>query len=216
MRRTYPINLLRFVRYAAWLGVAIVLGFLALTYFAPEKRALRDERYRLGGPISEIGGPFTLVDHNGRTVTDRDFSGRPTLVFFGFTSCPDVCPTALWNVTELLREVGDSAKDLRVLFISVDPERDTPGKMKDYVSNFDARVIGLTGTADQVGAAAKAYRAYFKKVPRDGGDYTMDHTATVYMMDRAGKFRGTIDVHQAKEASLAKLRRLVTEPPGAD
>ena len=210
-RATPPIIFLRIARYGAWIGVVVLLAVVTWSYFAPEKRVLRDERYQLGGPISEIGGPFTLIDHNGRTVTENEFAGRPTLVFFGFTSCPDVCPTALWNVTELLRQVGDDARDLRVLFISVDPERDTPAKMKDYVSNFDARVVGLTGTLEQVAASAKAYRAYFKKVVQEGGNYTMDHTATVYMMDRNGKFRGTIDVHQAKDASLAKLRRLISE-----
>lgn len=208
--------MLRTVRYAAWIGVVLVGIVLAWSYFAPEKRILPDARYQLSGPISEIGGPFTLVDHNGRTVTEKDFAGKPTMVFFGFTSCPDVCPTALWNVSELLSQLGDGAKDLRVLFISVDPERDTPERLKAYVSNFDSRVVGLTGTADQVAAAAKAYRAYFKKVPQGGGNYTMDHTATVYLMDRAGKFRGTVDVLEAKEASLAKLRRLATDRSGSN
>ena len=209
-------TILRTVRYAAWIGVALVGVFLTWSYFAPEQRAKRDSRYQLSGPISEIGGPFTLIDHNSRTVTEKDFAGKPTMVFFGFTSCPNICPTALWNVSELLRQLGDGAKDLRVLFISVDPERDTPERLKAYVSNFDSRVVGLTGTAEQVAAAVKAYRAYFKKVPQDGGAYTMDHTATVYLMDRSGKFRGTFDVHEAKEASLAKLRRLVMDPAGSN
>lgn len=205
---------LRTVRYAAWAAVVLVGIVLAWTYFAPEQRILRDPRYQLSGPISEIGGPFTLVDHDGRTVSEKDFAGRPTMVFFGFMSCPDVCPTALSNVSELLRQLGDEAKDIRVLFISVDPERDTPERLKTYVSNFDRRVVGLTGSQDQVAAAAKAYRAYFKKVPQDGGNYTMDHTATVYLMDRSGKFRGTVDIHEAKDASLAKLRRLVADSGG--
>lgn len=209
-------SILRTVRYAAWAAVVLVGIVLTWTYFAPEQRVLRDSRYQLSGPISEIGGPFRLVDHSGQIVTEKNFAGRPTMVFFGFTSCPDVCPTALWNVTELLRQLGDEANDLRVLFISVDPERDTPERLKTYVSNFDSRVVGLTGTPEQVAAAAKAYRAYFKKVPQDGGNYTMDHTATVYLMDRAGKFRGTVDIHEAKEASLAKLRRLATDPAGSN
>lgn len=209
-------SILRTVRYAAWAAVVLVGIVLTWTYFAPEQRVLRDPRYQLSGPISEIGGPFTLVDHNGQTVTEKNFAGRPTMVFFGFTSCPDVCPTALSSVSELLRQLGDEAKDMQVLFISVDPERDTTERLKAYVSNFDSRVVGLTGTPEQVAAAAKAYRAYFKKMPQEGGNYTMDHTATVYLMDRAGKFRGTVDVHEAKEASLAKLRRLATDSAGSN
>ncbi len=205
---------LRTVRYVAWIGVVLVGIFLAWSYFAPTTRIVPDARYQLSGPISEIGGPFTLVDHSGQVVTQENFVGKPTMVFFGFTSCPDVCPTALWNVSELLRQLGDSAKDVRVLFISVDPERDTPERFKANISSFDSRIIGLTGAPDQVATAAKAYRAYFKKVLQDGGSYTIDHTATVYLMDRAGKFRGTVDVREAKEASLAKLQRLVAKPAG--
>lgn len=209
-------TVLRVIRYSAWIGVAFLLGALAWYYTQPEKPAVpRDERYQVVGPIADIGGPFTLVDHDGRTVTEKEYAGRPTLVFFGFLSCPDVCPTALSNVSELLEEVGPAASEVKVLFISVDHERDKPADMKNYISNFDPRVVGLTGSADQVAAAAKAYRAYFKKVPRDTGDYSMDHTATVYMMDRSGKFDGTLDIHQARDASLAKLRRLVSNRGGA-
>lgn len=155
------------------------------------------------------GGPFTMVDGQGRTVTERDFKDRPLVVFFGFTHCPDICPTTLIEVADLMAKLGANADRITVLFVTVDPERDTPAIMRDYAEAFDKRIIGLTGSADQVAAMAKAWGVYFKKVPTTGGEYTMDHTATVFLMTRSGALKGTLDLHdRTPEVNLRKLRGL--------
>jgi len=157
--------------------------------------------------IAAIGGPFKLVDQDGNQVTDKDMKGRPFLVFFGFTHCPDVCPTTLFEVSEILRALGPDADRTRALFITVDPERDTPPVMKDYLSSFDPHLSGLTGDPAAVAAVAKAYRVYFKKVPLDQGGYTMDHTAIVYLMDKEGRFVAPFSLKRTTEAAAAELRR---------
>ncbi|HEY2186649.1 MAG TPA: SCO family protein [Xanthobacteraceae bacterium] len=166
---------------------------------------------RMSSPIAQqiaaVGGPFNLLDQNGKTVSDRDFKGHPFLVFFGFTHCPDVCPTTLFDVSEILRALGPDADRTRALFITVDPERDTPAVMKDYLSSFDPHLSGLTGDPAEVAAVAKAYRVYYKKVPLDGGNYTMDHTAIVYLMDKEGRFVSPFSLKRPTEAAAADLRR---------
>ena len=134
---------------------------------------------------SAVGGPFKLVDQNSQPITEQDLIGHPYLVFFGFTHCPDVCPTTLFEVSEILRKLGPDAKNVRALFITVDPERDTPAVLKDYMSSFDPRVIGATGDSAAIMSVEKTFRVYAKKIPLDGGGYTMDHTAIVYLMDKA-------------------------------
>jgi len=165
----------------------------------------------LAGPavqqVAAIGGPFRLTDQNGRTVTDEDFKGHPFLVFFGYTHCPDICPTTLFEISEMLRALGPDADRARALFITVDPERDTAAVMKDYLSNFDPHVEGLTGDPAQTAAVAKAYRAYYKKVPLDDGSYTMDHMAVIYLMDKDGRFVSTFSLKRTTEAAAADLRR---------
>ena len=166
---------------------------------------------RLSSPVAQqiasIGGPFKLVDQNGQVVTDQDLKGRPFLVFFGFTHCPDVCPTTLFEVSEILRALGPDADRARALFITVDPERDTPAAMKDYLSSFDPHLTGLTGDPAEIAAVAKAYRVYFKKVPLDEGNYTMDHTAIVYLMDKTGRFVSPFNIKRPTDVEVADLRR---------
>jgi protein SCO1/2 len=156
---------------------------------------------------SAVGGPFELVDQNGKSITDRDLKGHPFLVFFGFTHCPDICPTTLFEVSEILRALGPQAKDVRALFVTVDPQRDTPDKLKDYLSSFDPRVVGVTGTPEEIRAVERAYRVYAKKVPLDGGNYTMDHTALVYLMDKNGRFVAPFNVKRRPEEAAADLKR---------
>ena len=156
---------------------------------------------------SAVGGPFNLVDQNGKAITDQDMKGHPFLVFFGFTHCPDVCPTTLFEVSEIFRALGPEAKDIRALFITVDPERDTPAVLKDYLSSFDPRIIGVTGDGTAVAAAEKAYRVYAKKVPIDGGGYTMDHTAIVYLMNKDGRFVAPFNIKRRPEEAAADLKR---------
>jgi protein SCO1/2 len=156
---------------------------------------------------SAVGGPFKLVDQNAKPITDEDMKGHPFLVFFGFTHCPDVCPTTLFEVSEILRAAGPGAKDARALFITVDPERDTPQVLKDYLGSFDPRVIGVTGDSEAVAAVIKSYRVYAKKVPTDGGGYTMDHTAIVYLMDKDGRFVAPFNMKRRPAEAAADLRR---------
>jgi protein SCO1/2 len=154
-----------------------------------------------------IGGPFQLTDQAGRTVTEKNLLGRPTLVFFGFTHCPDVCPTSLFEISEVLRAMGKDADRINAYFISVDPERDTAAAMKDYLSSFDPHLAGLTGNPDQVAKVISDYRVYAKKVPLKDGDYTMDHTALVYLMDRDGKFVAPFNLKQTPEKAAEELKR---------
>lgn len=168
--------------------------------------------YRSGSAVAglvPIGGPFTLTTQTGAKLSDADLKGKPFAVFFGFTHCPEVCPTTLWETTEALKTLGPDADRLTVMFISVDPARDTPEFLASYLQSFDPRIVGLTGTEAEIAAVGKAYRAYWRKVPTDGGDYTMDHTASIFLMDRDGQFAGTISYGEAMETRLQKLRRLI-------
>jgi protein SCO1/2 len=157
--------------------------------------------------VAAIGGPFSLIDQDGRSVTDQDMKGRPFLVFFGFTHCPDICPTALFEVSEIMRALGPDADRVRALFITVDPERDSAQLLKDYMSSFDPHLSGLTGNSDAIAAVAKSYRVYFKKVPLPDGSYTMDHTAIVYLMNKEGRFVAPFSLKRTTEAAAADLRK---------
>lgn len=156
---------------------------------------------------SSVGGPFRLTDQNGAVVTDSDVKGKPSLVFFGFTHCPDVCPTTLFDISEIFRTLGADAGRANALFITVDPERDTPESMKTYLSSFDPHLRGLTGDQAAVEGAIKVYRAYAKKVPTPDGSYTMDHTALVYLMDKNGQFVAPFSLKRRPEEAAADLRR---------
>jgi protein SCO1/2 len=156
---------------------------------------------------SSIGGPFRLVDHNGETVTDAELKGKPFLIFFGFTHCPDICPTTLFEVSEILGKLGKDADRVNALFVTVDPERDTKEKLKDYLSSFHPRLRALTGDTASIAAVEKAYRVYSKKVPLDGGGYTMDHTALVYLMDKEGRFVAPFNMKLKPDEAAAELRK---------
>jgi protein SCO1 len=160
-----------------------------------------------GPATSAIGGPFRLIDQNGNAITDGDYKGRPFLVFFGYTHCPDVCPTTLFDVSEVMRVLGKDADRTGALFVTVDPERDTPAVMKDYLSSFDPHLRGATGDRVAIDAVEKAYRVYAKKVPMENSDYTMDHTALVYLMDKQGRFVTPFSLKRRPEEAAADLRR---------
>ena len=154
-----------------------------------------------------IGGPFQLTDQSGQTVTEKNLQGRPTLIFFGFTHCPDVCPTELFQISEILRAMGKDADRINAYFVSVDPERDTQAAMKDYLSSFDPHLKGLTGDPGAVAKAISDYRVYAKKVPLKDGDYTMDHTALIYLMDRNGRFVSPFNIKRKPEEAATDLKR---------
>ncbi|MDH6233450.1 protein SCO1/2 [Mesorhizobium soli] len=183
---------------------AVLLGGGAVYLLGPNS-PLREQQMAL----VDIGGPFKLTTQDGKPLSNEDLKGSPFAVFFGFTHCPEVCPTTLWEMSEALKALGDKADKLKVLFVSVDPERDTPEFMSSYLKSFDPRIIGLTGSQEAIASVGKAYRAYWKKVPTDGGDYTMDHTASVYLMDAEGRFSGVISYQEDPKVRLAKLERLV-------
>ncbi len=156
-----------------------------------------------------VGGPFALVDHQGRAVTDADFRGRFMLVYFGFTYCPDVCPTSLTVIAQALDRLGADADKVVPVFVTVDPERDTPEQLKEYVRHFHPRLVGLTGTPEQVAAAAKAYRVYYAKARVQGAppdEYSMDHTSIAYLMGRDGKFLAHFSHGTEPDAIAARVR----------
>ncbi len=156
-----------------------------------------------------IGGPFALTDQNSKTVTDRDFPGRYLLVFFGFTHCPDICPAELQVMAAALDQLGDQADKLVPIFITLDPERDTPQIMGDYVRNFSPRLVGLTGSPEAVAAAAKAYRVTYAKVeePGSANGYSLDHSALAYLMGPDGKYLTHFAYGTSAEQMAETLRR---------
>jgi protein SCO1/2 len=187
-----------------WLLFYIVLGFaLGLAGLSSLVYAVMPGRAHLGS--AEIGGSFALIGQDGRVVTNADLAGRPYLVFFGYTHCPDFCPTALFDISAVFKELGPDKK-IAALFVTVDPERDTPDILKTYLENFDSRIIGLTGEPSKTEAIAKAFRVYAKKVPGEkSGDYTVDHTGIVYLMDRRGKFVSAFNLQRPPRQAAREL-----------
>jgi protein SCO1/2 len=182
---------------AAFAG-SLMLGLLVMLWAVGGTRSIAT-------PVA-IGGAFQLTDQTGQSVTEKELQGRPTLIFFGFTHCPDVCPTSLFEMSEILRAMGADADRVNAYFISVDPERDTAEAMKDYLSSFDPHLKGLTGAPQDVAKVLAEYRVYSKKVPLKDGDYTMDHTALVYLMDRDGRFVAPFNLKRTPEEAAADLR----------
>jgi len=204
---------LKAIRYGAWAAVAALAvgaGVLVTMQTVGNKNA-----GALIEPLSAIGGPFELVNGAGEKVSDQEMSGKPTAYMFGFTFCPDVCPTTLSDMQGWIDTLGEDADKLNFAFVSVDPERDTPEVMRDYVSAFDDRIVPLTGSREQVDAMIKAYRVYAKRVPLEDGGYTMDHSASVFLMDANNHFVGTIAYGEAEDSALKKLQRLIVNAPAS-
>ena len=171
-----------------------------------------------GGPSGSssssltIGGPFTLTGTDGRRVTEKDFLGKPLMVFFGYTSCPDFCPSALDRMATALEKLGPKADDLNSVFVTFDPERDTPAVLAEYLKNFSPRIRGLTGTPGEIAATAKGYRVYFKKTTdeRSTAAYAFDHTSLIYLMDKAGAYHQHFAPTDGPEEIAAALKLLLT------
>lgn len=159
---------------------------------------------------ANFGGPFELTAKDGTRFSSAALAGKPYAIFFGFTQCPDVCPTTLIDMSNHLRELGDLAARMNVVFVSVDPERDTPDKLKLYLDSFDSRIIGLTGTPAEISSVARAYRVIVEKVATSGG-YTLNHSASVFLLDSGGKFAGTLSFQEPQATQLEKLRRLASK-----
>ena len=168
-------------------SLAALAGIIGAIAFLPGALSPLSNVRTVGKAL--VGGPFSMTNHKGERVTDRTYRGKLMLVYFGFTYCPDICPAGLQTISAALDNLGDKSKGVVPLFITVDPERDTPEQLAQYVSSFHPSVVGLTGTAEEVAAVAKAYRVYYKKVQDPAlADYTMDHTSFVYLMDGKGEF----------------------------
>lgn len=188
---------------------AIVGGAAALSWSLSIWLAFRSAPSEATGQGPVITSEFDLVDQTGKTVRDEDLGGKWQLVSFGFTSCPDICPTTLADITAALEELGPAADKLQPLLITVDPERDTPPVLKEYLTAFDPRILGLTGTPEQVGAALRSFRVYASKRPLDGGGYTMDHSASVYLMDPQGAYTAHFSAQEPVERMVEKIRTTV-------
>lgn len=201
---------IRVLQVALWTAALTASGLFGLYQagvFGPGAR-------RGGTPIAPavagIGGPFRLTSHTGRAITDRDLKGKLSAVFFGFTHCPDVCPTTLFDLSELLKELGPDGDKITPVFITVDPERDTPNVLAEYLQAFDPRILGLSGSTAEVDVAVQAFKAYYRKGAVSPGGYTVDHTAIVYLMNKDGRMASSLDSHEPRETRLAKLRLLIS------
>ncbi|MCA3646160.1 MAG: SCO family protein [Methylobacterium sp.] len=195
-------NALKIVRLTAWAAIGIITVALLYVLLNPVDR-------EQGTGVASIGGPFRLADHDGQIVTDAFLRGKPYALFFGFTHCPDVCPTSMLEITNDLNALGNAAKDFRVYFVTVDPARDTAALLKEYTGSFDSRIIGLVPKDDaELANIARLYRAIYRKVDTPSG-YTMDHTASIYLMDAQGQFFGTLDSRETPGVRQAKLKRLL-------
>lgn len=194
---------LRTIQIALWAlaGVAAIALPVALISGTPVTE-------RSSG-VATVGAPFVLTGTNGAAFDSKTLVGKPYAVFFGFTHCPDVCPTTTAEVTGFLSELGDGAKDFPVLFITVDPARDTPEVLKDFLSSFDPRIIGLSGEAEKIDAVVRAYGAMAKRVDLDGGNYTMDHTASVFLFGSDGQLVSTLDYKENPKVKLQKIKNLL-------
>lgn len=187
-----------------------ILAFLTLPGLRQGSADLAVGKQTTGKAL--VGGPFKLTDHTGKAVTDADYRGRYMLVYFGYTYCPDVCPAGLQVISAALDQLGDKAQRVAPLFITLDPARDTPAKLAEYVGSFNPRIIGLTGSAEETAAVAKAYRVYSKKIAdeKSPGSYTLDHTSIIYLMDPQGEFV-THFTHLTNVDQLAAQLRKVLE-----
>ncbi len=193
---------MRRLRIVLWVLVAFAAAGMAGLLFAPKPEP------QTALPGEPLGKPFALTDHNGNAVTEAAFQGRPTVVFFGFTHCPEICPTTLYELNGWLETVDPAGERIAAYFVTVDPERDTAVVLKDYVTAISDRITGITGDPVAVAAMLKDYHVFFRKVPLDDGDYTMDHNASVFLLDAERRFVGTIGYGELAETAIAKLQRL--------
>lgn len=185
--------------------VALLLGVVAAMILMPRWAGDAPALASASGP----GGPFTLTDTKGRTVTDRTLLGKPYAIFFGFTRCPDICPTTLSRMTQLRKQFGAEGDKFNIVFVSVDPGHDKPSDIGHYLTLFDTPIIGLTGTEAQIKQITGAYGVYFAKVPVAGGDYTIDHMAGIMLFDSRGRYVEMMDPAEPAATSIGRLRELI-------
>ncbi|MDP9422760.1 MAG: SCO family protein [Pseudomonadota bacterium] len=191
------------VRLILWLVVgAVALGMVMLIWRQSE------QQQAASSPLGTVGGPFTLTGTDGRPFPSSRLNGRPAAIFFGFTHCPDVCPTTLARLAKLRRQLGQGDDALAIVFVTVDPERDTPAELGNYLTLYDTPVVGLTGSPAQIEQIKKQFGVYSRKVEQPGGGYSVDHTASVILLDRNGQFVATLSPEEGDQVALDKLKRI--------
>jgi len=194
-------------------AMAAVAGFALMALCIAVLEFSTDSRPAIG--VASIGGPFTLVDDTGAQVTEHTLAGKPYAIYFGYTFCPEVCPTTLFDLSRWIKKLGPDADKLNYVFVTIDPERDTPKSMHAYLASFDRHIRGYTGTPEQIAKIAREYRVYYKKVPTSDGSYVMDHSALIYLMGPDDKFASMIAYQEADASALAKLRGLASLTPSS-
>ncbi len=180
------------------LVVALGIAIFAITLTIQSQRTTE----------TPFGVPFALVTDDGEPITEAAFRGQPTVLFFGFTHCPEICPTTMYELDQWFAALGPEADRIKAYFITIDPERDTPEILGEYINSVNQRVTGVTGDPDKVREMAQGFAVYFKRIELDDGDYTMDHTASIFLLDSDGVFRKTIAYGEAADTAIAKLRDL--------
>ena len=204
---------MRIARYILWILVIIVST--AAAYFYVTERPFSSGAKQV--TAIKLGGEFELLRHDGEKISDKDLLGKPHAIFFGFTNCPEVCPTTLYEMTDWLEKLAQDANRLDVYFMTVDPQRDDVEHLAQYLSSFDSRIIGITGEKKKVEQALRSFNVYFKRAdnPKEGnnedGEYSVDHTASIFLLNAAGEFVGTIAYGESGETAVKKLRRLASK-----
>jgi protein SCO1/2 len=201
---------LRALRVVLWVLILAIAGGLGAYVWLRDEAPKRNDTTLLK-PVTGIGGPFSLLDQKRRPFTEKELEGKPTALFFGYTFCPDVCPTTLLEATTWMKDLGAESDRLRIVFVSVDPDRDTPEKLDQYMASFDERFVGLSGSREETDRIVKAYRVFARKVEGAGGDYTMDHTAAVYHLDAQARFVGVINFQEPTDKAMVKIRQLLAK-----
>lgn len=196
-------------RVRLWLWLLVALAALGLGVLLAMRLITNGPPEVIAGAPADVGQHFSLVDRDGKPVTAETLKGTPYAIFFGFTRCPDVCPTTLSRMAHLRKALGADGDKFRIVFVSVDSGHDSPADVGAYVDLFGTPILGLTGSEAQIADAAQSFRVFYQKVPVEGGDYTIDHSAFVILMDRDGRLQSLLSDQDSEEAALAELRRLI-------
>jgi protein SCO1/2 len=195
------------------LAAIAAFGVLAAGEFALT-RALAPAASLSESGIAAIGGPFSLIDDRGAPVTQASLAGKPSAIYFGYTYCPEACPTTLADLSRWIKQLGPSADKINFVFVTIDPARDRVNTLHEYLSSFDPHIRGYTGSEAQVAQIAKEYKVYYKKVPSEGGGYLMDHTSLIYLMKADGAYSGFIQYQEQDASAVAKLKALAANKGG--
>ncbi len=196
---------MRYLKFVLWGMVAAAAATIAYIYIVDDKISKQSRQVT----AVKLGDEFSLVRHDGKSITDKDLLGKPHALFFGFTNCPEVCPTTLHEMSTWLGELGEDANRINVYFMTVDPERDNVEILSDYLTAFDSRITGITGEKADVEKTLKSYKVFFRRVDLDDGDYSMDHSAMIYLLDAKGDFAGSISYGEDGQSAVAKLRKML-------